>query len=215
MKEDNNKEEIRKLIIDTALKEFKEKGIKDVKMDDIAACLSMSKRTIYELFNDKEQLLHEVLKLQNERMSENGREVIRNSSHILEIILKLYNLHFELLKKVNNKFFAELNKYPEICREMQAKEAKNAKKFTAWMEMGRQQGLFREDADFNILTFIIKRDLTTILEVKMQTGHTELNKYTTDELGRKLILFYLRGISTPKGQNIIEEYLKKNETILE
>ena len=215
MKDSRTKKEIFNQIVETAHTLFIERGIKDVKMDDIAAEMSISKRTIYELFNDKEQLLHEVLKLQNERMSENGREVIRNSSHILEIILKLYNLHFELLKKVNNKFFAELNKYPDICREMQAKEAKNAKKFTAWMEMGRQQGLFREDADFNILTFIIKRDLTTILEVKMQTGHTELNKYTTDELGRKLILFYLRGISTPKGQNIIEEYLKKNETILE
>jgi hypothetical protein len=49
----------------------------------------------------------------------------------------------------------------------------------------------------------------------MQTGHTELNKYTPEELGRKLILFYLRGISTPKGQQIIEEYLKRNETIIE
>ena len=215
MKENSTKKEIHKLIVETAHTMFIELGIKDVKMDDIAARLSISKRTIYELFNDKEELLLEVLKYQNDKMCENGREVIRSSSHILEIILKLYKLHFELLKKVNNKFFSELNKYPRICQERQNKEAQNAKKFSAWMEMGRQQGLFREDADFDILTFIIKRDLITILEVKMQTGHTELSKYTPDELGRKLILFYLRGISTPKGQMIIEEYLKRNETIIE
>ena len=215
MKENNPKKEIQNLIVEAAHSLFIERGIKDVKMDDIAAKLSISKRTIYELFNDKEQLLHEVLNFQHEKMRERGKEVIRNSSHILEIILKLFNLHFELLKKVNNKFFAELNKYPRICKERQNKEAQNTKKFSAWMEMGRQQGLFREDADFDILTFIIKRDLTTILEVKMQTGHTELNRYTPDELGRKLILFYLRGISTPKGQMIIEEYLKRNETIIE
>ena len=215
MKDCNIKKEIYGSIVETAHRLFIERGIKDVKMDDIAAELSISKRTIYELFNDKEELLMEVLRFQNEKMCENGREIIRNSSHILEIILKLYNLHFELLKKVNNKFFAELGKYPKICQERQNKDAQNAKKFSAWMEVGRQQGLFREDADFEILTFILKRDLTTILEVKMQKGHTELNKYTPDELGRKLILFYLRGISTPKGQNIIEEYLKKNETIIE
>ena len=215
MKENNIKKDIHRLIVETAHTMFIEFGIKDVKMDDIAARLSISKRTIYELFNDKEDLLLEVLKYQNDKMCENGREIIRSSSHILEIILKLYNLHFELLKKVNNKFFAELNKYPRIYKERQNKEAQNTKKFSAWMEMGRQQGLFREDADFDILTFIIKRDLTTILEVKMQTGHTELNRYTPDELGRKLILFYLRGISTPKGQMIIEEYLKRNETIIE
>ena len=211
MKENNPKKEIQNLIVETAHRLFIERGIKDVKMDDIATELSISKRTIYELFNDKEQLLHEVLNFQHEKMRERGKEIIRNSSHILDIILKLFNLHFELLKKVNNKFFSELGKYPEICKEKQNKEKQNAKKFTAWMEMGRQQGLFREDADFEILTFILKRDLTTILEVKMQKGHTELNKYTLDELGRKLFLFYLRGISTPRGQQIIEDYLKENE----
>ena len=215
MKESNPKKDIQNLIVETAHSLFIERGIKDVKMDDIAAELSISKRTIYELFNDKEQLLHEVLKFQNKRMYESGKEIIRNSSHVLEIILKLYNLHFKLLKRVNSKFFSELNKYPEICKEKQDKEKRNTKKFCAWMEMGRQQGLFREDADFNILTFILKRDLTTIIEVKMQTGHTELSDYTPDELGRKLILFYLRGISTPKGQQIIEEYLNRNETIIE
>ena len=215
MKESNPKKDIQNLIVETAHSLFIERGIKDVKMDDIAAELSISKRTIYELFNDKEQLLHEVLKFQNERMYESGKEIIRNSSHVLEIILKLYNLHFKLLKRVNSKFFSELNKYPEICKEKQDKEKRNTKKFCAWMEMGRQQGLFREDADFNILTFILKRDLTTIIEVKMQKGHTELSDYTPDELGRKLILFYLRGISTPKGQQIIEEYLNRNETIIE
>ncbi len=215
MKENNPKKEIQNQIVEVAHELFIEHGIKDVKMDDIAAELSISKRTIYELFNDKEQLLHEVLKFQNERMYESGKEIIRNSSHVLEIILKLYNLHFKLLKRVNSKFFSELNKYPEICKEKQDKEKRNTKKFCAWMEMGRQQGLFREDADFNILTFILKRDLTTIIEVKMQTGHTELSDYTPDELGRKLILFYLRGISTPKGQQIIEEYLNRNETIIE
>ena len=215
MKENNTKKEIQNQIVEAAHELFIERGIKDVKMDDIAAKLSISKRTIYELFNDKEQLLHEVLKFQHEQMRERGKEIIRGSSHILEIILKLFNLHFELLKKVNNKFFSELGKYPEICKEKQNKEKQNAKKFTAWMEMGRQQGLFREDADFEILTFILKRDLTTILEVKLQKGHTELSKYTLDELGRKLFLFYLRGISTLKGQQIIEEYLKRNETIIE
>ena len=215
MKENSTKKEIQNQIVEAAHELFIEHGIKDVKMDDIAAELSISKRTIYELFNDKEQLLHEVLKFQNKRMYESGKEIIRNSSHVLEIILKLYNLYFKLLKRVNSKFFSELNKYPEICKEKQDKDKRDTKKFCAWMEMGRQQGLFREDADFNILTFILKRDLTTIIEVKMQTGHTELSDYTPDELGRKLILFYLRGISTPKGQQIIEEYLNRNETIIE
>ena len=104
MKDCNIKKEIYNSIVETAHTLFIERGIKDVKMDDIATELSISKRTIYELFNDKEQLLHEVLKFQHDRMYENGKESVRNSSHILEIILKLYNLHFKLLKKVKMQY---------------------------------------------------------------------------------------------------------------
>ena len=84
MKEENSKDDVRRLVVDTALKEFKEKGIKDVKMDDIAARLSMSKRTIYELFNDKAEILHEAMKLQNTQMQEKGRAIIRSATDVLE-----------------------------------------------------------------------------------------------------------------------------------
>jgi hypothetical protein len=76
------------------------------------------------------------------------------------------------------------------------------------MEMARKQGLFREDANFEILLYILQRDIEAIIAVKKMDVSNELSKYTLDELGRSLVLFYLRGISTPKGQEIIEEYIK-------
>lgn len=39
------------------MKQFLSKGVKAVKMDDIAMSLSISKRTLYEIFADKEDLL--------------------------------------------------------------------------------------------------------------------------------------------------------------
>lgn len=212
VKEDINKSEVRNLIITTALTLFIERGIKEVKMDDIAQHLSISKRTIYELFTDKEQLLHEAIKLQSETMRENAKKLIRCANNTLEIILGLYNLYLERLKKVNKNFFKELLRYPEICKSNRERETTNNKQFIAWMEMGRKQGLFRKDANFEILLFILRRDLETIFMVNMQAEKNELSKYTPDELGRMLILFYLRGISTAKGLEIIEEYLNKNET---
>ena len=47
---------------------FTERGIRSVKMDDIAMELSISKRTLYELFSDKEELLLEVVKSHREEM---------------------------------------------------------------------------------------------------------------------------------------------------
>lgn len=211
-KEEHTKEEVRNLITEKALELFAEKGIKDVKMDDIAAELSMSKRTIYEQFADKEQLLLEALKLHNRRMRDEAKERIRKAKHVLDIVLTLYSLYFQSLKSINIKFFKELERYPNICKRNRERNNKNDKRFLAWMEMGRKQGLFREDANFEILLYILRRDLETIFTANMRDEQNELSKYTPEELGRTLILFYLRGISTTQGQEFIEEYLKTYRT---
>lgn len=209
-KEEHIKDEVRRMIAEKALEMFAEKGIKDVKMDDIASALSISKRTIYEQFSDKEQLLFETLKIHSSRMRLTAKERIRKAENVLDIILKLYGLYFESLKQINIKFFKDLERYPNIRKLHDAKNHNNDQIFLAWMEAGRLQGLFREDANFEILLFILRRDLHTIFTVNMKEEKNELSKYTPDELGRMLILFYLRGISTQRGQEIIEEYLEKN-----
>ena len=61
MKEHPQRLELRERIIDTALNSFATHGIKSITMDDIAAALGISKRTLYEVFSDKETLLMECI----------------------------------------------------------------------------------------------------------------------------------------------------------
>ena len=51
------KKGLREVILETAMKAFQEKGIRAVKMDDIAEKLAISKRTMYEIYATKEELL--------------------------------------------------------------------------------------------------------------------------------------------------------------
>ena len=210
-KEEHTKEDVHRIITEKAFELFTSKGIKEVKMDDIASELSISKRTIYEQFADKEQLLLEVLKLHNRKMNAEAKSRIRKAEHVLDIILSLYSLYFDSLKNINIKFFKELERYPSISKQHREKDHNNDKRFLAWVEMGRKQGLFRDDANLEILLYILRRDLQTIFSTRCKDEDNELSKYTPEELGRALILFYLRGISTIKGQEIIEEYLTKTK----
>jgi len=52
---------LRDKIVDVAMKLFIKKGIRLVRMDDVAHKLGISKRTIYELYEKKEDLLYEVV----------------------------------------------------------------------------------------------------------------------------------------------------------
>ena len=175
-------------------------------MDDIAHELNVSKRTIYEHFTDKEQLLIECLKFIYQELRAQGKKLIRKSSrNTLDVILILYKIYFDMLKRANRNFFIDVKKYPQIIKHQQRREESNNRKFKAWMQQGIDEGLFREDAKSDILLYILKRDLELIIET------TDFNTYSTDDLGKNFILFYLRGIATPKGQQIIEEFIQKSE----
>ena len=61
-------------------------GIKAVHMDDIASSLSISKRTLYELFGDKEELLLEVFRFYRRCMNEYMQEIASSANNVLEVI---------------------------------------------------------------------------------------------------------------------------------
>ena len=66
------RQELKGKILQTAMEEFTQKGVRAVKMDDIATRLSISKRTLYEIYSNKEDFVHieylEVFLLQVHRL---------------------------------------------------------------------------------------------------------------------------------------------------
>ena len=74
-------------IIHYAAKMFVEQGIKAVRMDDIAQELSISKRTLYELFNDKEELIYQSIRHYLEDSRERRMEHISNIDNPLEVMV--------------------------------------------------------------------------------------------------------------------------------
>lgn len=205
--QNKEKEEIRTRIIKGASALFFSRGIKIVKMDDIARELTISKRTIYEQFADKEQLLMECIKFIYSEMHEIAKQEIRKSSHnTLDVILILYYIYFEMIKRANKHFFIDLMKYPYIIKQREQKEKRNNRKFKAWIEQGINEGLFRPDANSDILMYILKRDLEIIVTSE------EFYDFSADELGKNFILFYLRGIATMKGQEIIEKFIEETNS---
>lgn len=200
-----DKNELHTNIITTANELFYKHGIKEVKMDDIAAALGISKRTLYKHFDNKEELLYEGVRLEQARTVERAKEIIRNASGTMEVILSLYYLYINRIRTINKNYFRELEKYPKVIEENQRQSRKNEYKIRAWLESGIKEGIFREDTNFEILLYIVKDS------VKFITTTTLFDNYSIEQMSDTFILAYLRGVSTAKGQQIIEEYIKKNQ----
>ena len=90
MKEHPQRLELRERIIDTALNSFATHGIKSITMDDIAAALGISKRTLYEVFADKESLLKECILQKQAERDKYLQEIYEQSNNVLEVILAVF-----------------------------------------------------------------------------------------------------------------------------
>lgn len=200
----DNSTNVHQRIIDGASKLFLTKGIKCVRMDDIAHELGVSKRTIYEHFADKDQLLRTCLVHLHRYTSDKVLEHLRaNSRNTLDVILTMYEVYFAIMNRVNRQFFIDLQKLPDINQNNDRRERLNLHKFRRLMRQGIEEGLFREDINLDVLAHILHHDL------KLITLEQQFEHQSPEELGKAFILFYLRGIATEKGQKIIEEFIDK------
>ena len=74
----DNQKDLHRSILEYAWVEFKRLGLKKVKVDDISSHFSISKRTLYEMFEDKETLIVECFKLQLEKSRQEIQKILDN-----------------------------------------------------------------------------------------------------------------------------------------
>ena len=80
--------EVRARIIEEATRLFFQYGIRSITMDEIAVSLGISKRTVYETFKDKTELIHTCLRDLIRRRDERRQEVISSSANVIDAIFE-------------------------------------------------------------------------------------------------------------------------------
>ena len=150
-KDASQRAELRERIVVTAMEAFRTKGIRSITMDDIAAALGISKRTLYEVFADKESLLREcILKAQADR-DRYLQQVYEESHNVLEVILAVFQKSIEVFHQTNKRFFEDIKKYPKVYEIMRARQDSDSVKTMSFFKVGVDQGIFRSDVNFAIV----------------------------------------------------------------
>jgi AcrR family transcriptional regulator len=107
-------EETREKIVETALQMFNSRGCRGVTMDDIAQALHMSKRTLYETFANKEELLTECLMLVQERTNERHRKAHSQVDEPLLVAMYMLRTNAMFIHKYRRIIEETERYYPEI-----------------------------------------------------------------------------------------------------
>ena len=181
---------VREHVVQAAAKAFTRKGVKTVRMDDIAADLSISKRTLYELFHDKEDLLLDVMRLHREEMKKSMEEIASKAENVLEVILRFYQ-----------KFFEDMEKYPRVVAYIAESRKENLDAAMEFYQKGVNQGIFRKDVNYAIVRVMVGEQMDILLRSEI------CKSYSLAEIYETVVFMHMRGISTEKGLKIVDDFL--------
>lgn len=199
----SSRTELRGRIVETAMKAFTSNGIKSITMDDIAAALGISKRTLYEVFADKETLLKEcILKAQADR-DKYLLKVYEESHNVLEVILAVFQMSIRMFHQTNKRFFEDLKKYPKVYEMMRARQDSDSAKTISFFRGGVEQGIFRPDVNFAIVNMLVREQFDVLLNTDI------CSEYPFIEVYESIMFTYIRGISTEKGAKVLEDFIQE------
>lgn len=205
---ENSKVELRRRITVSALEAFKEKGIKAVRMDDIAKRLNISKRTLYEVFEDKKELIYECITCKHMQEMERQKELNRQAGNVLERVFMEMVSSIEAFNQTSPEFYRDLQKYPRFIELKNKHIEQNRTEAVKFLEKGKAQGLFRSDVRFDLILDLLHLQLENTFEKHLDS------KYDIKEIFYYVVVTLFRGCATAKGLQVINDFLEKYPNII-
>lgn len=190
-------------IIDQAALMFQSYGIRAVTMDMLASSLGISKRTIYENFRDKDELLVTVMRCMEEKRKDLVEATLKESGNSIEAIFRLLRVTGDHFRRMNPVFYSDLKKYQHIFEERGVCSMPDLSGSLKIIEQGIAEGSFTGDLNPEL----VNRVMYGIFRL---TGDFDLfpaSDFSREAIVRNIYINYLKGICTPKGIRLIEKYL--------
>lgn len=194
------KQGLKSRILEAAMRVFAEKGIRAVKMDDVAAELGISKRTLYEIYATKEDLIYEGVRQYREQVQVQMEVVARESENVMEILLKVYQLKVNEFRMTNPLFYSDLVKYPRVLRFLNRENQRTRSSYQKFLDRGVMEGYFRDDINFELVSRMfdaLGRYITTQQLYK---------QFSMQELFNNFVFVSLRGLCTEKGIMALDHF---------
>jgi AcrR family transcriptional regulator len=204
----NSQMEIKDRIAVRAGELFMEHGVRSVSMDEIASKLGMSKRTIYQHFPDKEEILIYFLDYYEQHRLESLEKLFETLPTVVDIFLHVMDKHREMAMAYNIKFQEDIEKYFPRAQEKTNEQRERSVVLTKeFLKKGIEQGVIRNDLNFEVTAFLLQNMSNTYMNALRMATRT----FSIWELFFTMTISFVRGISTEKGIKIVDDYLKKQK----
>jgi TetR/AcrR family transcriptional regulator, cholesterol catabolism regulator len=197
----------RERIIEGASELFRTYGIKSVTMDSLANHLGMSKRTIYENFSDKDELLIGVLKMMAEKQRDLVKKVLDESENAIVAIFRLLEINRDHFQNMSPAFQADMRRFHHevLMKKADNCEMPDYKNNHQVLERGIKEKHFRKDINSDL----VNRCMDYLIRSVMNNDVFPFEEFSRKDVIKNVLINYMRGISTPEGIDLINKLEKK------
>lgn len=198
--------DIKAKIIAGAGELFTRYGVRSISMDDIARQLSISKKTIYQYFKDKDQVVTRAVQAYMELEKTEYDEIFHSSHDAVEELTKICSCMRKDFHEMNPSLLFDLKKFHpaawEVWLEFKNDHIKNS--VVNNLKKGIEEGYFRKDIDPEFLAILRVEQVQLIFN-----NHIfPTDQFNLKETQIKLFDHYVYGIVTDKGRKLYEQYLE-------
>lgn len=184
-------------------------SIRSVSMDDIAASLGMSKKTIYQYFKDKDELVESVVEdviHTNQCICNQDKEKADNAVHELFLVMEMM---VEMFKTMNPSILFDMQKYhPAAFKKFQTHRNEYLYNMCKQnLERGIREELFRPEINVDTMARYRVETMLTAFNPEFQRSV----KQSLLDIEKEIIIHYLFGLVTMKGYKMVLKYMEQKQ----
>ncbi|MBC8319915.1 MAG: TetR/AcrR family transcriptional regulator [Bacteroidetes bacterium] len=182
---------------------YLEYGIKGVTMDDVAHKLAISKKTLYQHFKDKKDLVWAVLAYHDSKKNIDFSILDERNTNAINELFYYYEIQVEMIKNHKPAFVHDLRKYyPDIYLHFQKiKHKRILESVKNNLKKGKKEGLYRNDLNEDIISRLNLMRIEGIMNSDIFSVEELVSTNLFDEIFR----YHLFGIVSDKGRKILDQ----------
>lgn len=194
-------------ILSGSIELFRQYGFKTITMDDIARKAGISKKTLYQHFANKNEVVKEAVSFYKGLIHDSCCKMMDESENAVEAMVKIMGMFDHMNRQMNPLSMLELERYfPDAYSHfrnmLQEQDVHSIKKN---MERGISEGLYREEIDAD---FMAKYRI----ELSLIMYHNNLlvnERRDLQFVGHEVNEHFMYGIMTAKGVKLYHKYKEK------
>lgn len=191
-------------ILDTARELFFRNGIKSVTMDDIATEQGISKKTIYQYYKDKDELVNALTKDQTKCQHNDMCLIRKESENAIHELFESMKYMRQIFSRINPSMFYDMKKHhPTAWKTFRTfKEKELAGFIEENLSKGIKQGLYRNNLKIKILAKLRLEEI----ELGLDYNAFPSDEYNLAEVQYTIMEHFVQGVVTLKGYKLLHKY---------